>query len=69
MWVRRYPPPVDRPTAPVQVVHVDGGSMVRSLGFLGVRTKAFAEMAALDRDVLELEPDDFENVGPDRSAA
>ncbi|HEX2753845.1 MAG TPA: hypothetical protein VHM48_00180 [Candidatus Limnocylindrales bacterium] len=43
--------------------------MVRSLGFLGVRTKAFAEMAALDRDVLELEPDDFEIVGPDRSAA
>jgi len=30
--------------------------MVRSLGFLGVRTNAFAEMAALYRDVLGLEP-------------
>jgi len=30
--------------------------MVRSLGFLGVRTAAFAAMAALYRDVLGLEP-------------
>ena len=30
--------------------------MVRSLGFLGVRTAAFAETAALYRDVLGLEP-------------
>ena len=30
--------------------------MVRSLGFLGVRTNAFAEMAALYRDVLGLAP-------------
>ena len=37
MWVRRYLPPVDRPSAVV-----DGGSMVRSLGFLGVGTTAVA---------------------------
>ena len=30
--------------------------MVRSLGFLGVRTNAFAEMTTLYRDVLGLEP-------------
>jgi catechol 2,3-dioxygenase-like lactoylglutathione lyase family enzyme len=30
--------------------------MVRSVGFVGVRTAAFAEMAALYRDVLGLEP-------------
>ena len=30
--------------------------MVRSLGFLGVRTPAFAAMSALYRDVLGLEP-------------
>jgi catechol 2,3-dioxygenase-like lactoylglutathione lyase family enzyme len=30
--------------------------MVRSLGFVGVRTNAFAEMAALYRDALGLEP-------------
>ncbi len=30
--------------------------MVRSLGFLGVRTNAFAAMVALYRDVLGLEP-------------
>jgi len=30
--------------------------MVRSIGFLGVRTNAFAEMSALYRDVLGLEP-------------
>jgi catechol 2,3-dioxygenase-like lactoylglutathione lyase family enzyme len=30
--------------------------MVRSLGFLGVRTNAFAEMTALYRDVFGLEP-------------
>ena len=30
--------------------------MVRSLGFLGVRTNAFAEMTALYRDLLGLEP-------------
>lgn len=30
--------------------------MVRSLGFLGVRTSPFAEKTALDRDVLGLEP-------------
>jgi catechol 2,3-dioxygenase-like lactoylglutathione lyase family enzyme len=30
--------------------------MIRSLGFLGVRTRAFAEMTALYRDVLGLEP-------------
>ena len=53
--------------------------MVRSLGFVGVRTNAFAEMAALDRDVLGLEPvlerpgaawfRTAEIIGPDRSAA
>jgi catechol 2,3-dioxygenase-like lactoylglutathione lyase family enzyme len=35
---------------------MEGGSMVRSLGFLGVRTPAFAAMSALYRDVLGLEP-------------
>ena len=30
--------------------------MVRSLAFLGVRTKAFGEMTALYRDVLGLKP-------------
>ncbi len=30
--------------------------MIRSLGFLGVRTRAFTEMTALYRDVLGLEP-------------
>lgn len=38
--------------------------MVLSLGFLGVRTNAFAEMTALHRDVLGLEI-----VGQDRGAA
>jgi hypothetical protein len=35
---------------------MNGGGMVRSLGFLGVRTSAFAQTAALYRDVLGLEP-------------
>ena len=30
--------------------------MIRSVGFIGVRTSAFSEMAALYRDVLGLEP-------------
>ena len=38
--------------------------MVRSLGFLGVRTNAFAEMTTRYRDVLGLEM-----VGSDRGAA
>ena len=49
--------------------------MIRSLGFLGVRTAAFAESAALSRDTLGHEPilerpgAIHEIIGPDRSAA
>jgi hypothetical protein len=39
--------------------------MVGSLGFVEVRTTGFAEITALDRDVLGLEP----IIGPDGSAA
>ena len=55
----------DRTATPSRArVTMDGGSMVLSLGILGVRTNAFAEMTALLWDVLGLEI-----VGPDRGAA